>query len=149
MKKLIPMGLIVAASLSTGCATVIDGSTDVVSINANGCEFDKSTVHCELENNDGLVHATAPGSAVISKSSSALAIRCESSEGSTGNTMVESSYSKKNLGNIILGGGVGIVVDAVSGAMWHYPQAVNVPMRCSDEAVAERAATKLNEGKES
>jgi len=133
------MSLIVAAALSTGCATVMDGSTDSVSINAPGCDKDRSAVHCEIENNDGVVHSMAPGTAVVSKSSSALAIRCESNEGSTGNTMVESTYNAKNVGNILIGGGVGIIVDAVSGAMWKYPKSVNVPMRCASEDVAGEA----------
>lgn len=127
---------LIALSLSTGCATVMDGSTDSVSVNAQGCDEDRSAVHCELENNDGVVHAMAPGTAVISKSSSALAIRCESNDGATGNTMVESSYNPKNLGNILIGGGIGIIVDAASGAMWHYPKAVTVPMRCANNGVA-------------
>ena len=136
MKRLSTIGLIWAAALSTGCATVMDGSTDSVSVNANGCDSDRSAIHCELENNDGVVHSMAPGTAVISKSSSALAIRCESNDGATGNTMVESTYNAKNIGNVLIGGGVGIIVDAVSGAMWKYPKAVNVPMRCADDGVA-------------
>jgi len=139
MKSIYLIPGLIALSLSTGCATVMDGSTDSVSVNATGCDSDRSAVHCELENNDGVVHSMAPGTAVISKSSSALAVRCESNDGATGNTMVESSYNAKNVGNILIGGGVGVIVDAVSGAMWKYPKAVNVPMRCADDGLAGEA----------
>jgi hypothetical protein len=132
MKILLKLAFMGTLASITGCATLIDGSTDSVSVNAVGCDKDRSAVHCEMKNKDGVVHVMAPGTATISKSSSALMVSCKSNDGAKGNTAVESTYNAKNAGNILLGGGIGVIVDAVSGAMWKYPPSVSVPMRCKD-----------------
>ena len=47
-----------------------------------------------------------------------------------GSTIVESNYEAMNAGNILIGGFIGIGVDAATGAMWKYPTAIVVPMSC-------------------
>ena len=48
----------------------------------------------------------------------------------TGSLMVESGYDAMNMGNLLLGGIIGLGVDAATGAMWHYPSAVIIPLSC-------------------
>ena len=58
-------------------------------------------------------------------------MNCESRDKSaSGSTIVESNYEAMNAGNILVGGFIGIGVDAATGAMWKYPTAIVVPMSC-------------------
>jgi len=135
MKALFGIVGIGLLALNTGCATIVDGSTDEVSVNTTGCgNEDKSEVQCTLKSGDRTYYTKAPGTVTVEKSAKALHVLCESGDGTEGSTVVQSSYSAMNIGNVLIGGGVGIIVDAVSGAMWHYPSEVVVPMDCPSQA---------------
>ncbi len=45
-------------------------------------------------------------------------------------------YQAANLENVLLGGGVGIIVDAATDAMWKYPESVVVAMTYAKAASA-------------
>ena len=133
-------GLLIAAGalallLCTGCATVTKGSDQAISVTASGCD-DGTPVSCEMLNKDRTYYVDAPGTIEVDKSSAALAVSCRSEGGSQGNLTVESSYEAMNAGNILLGGIIGVGVDAISGAMWKYPKEIDVPLVCASAARA-------------
>ena len=121
--------------LSTGCATVVKGNDQAMSISTLGCKAEsENNIQCHIKNKDNDIRVDSPGTISVEKGSNDLAINCKSANGkATGDAIVSSTYEAMNVGNILLGGGVGLIVDAASGAMWHFPTAVQVPMRCDPE----------------
>jgi hypothetical protein len=116
-----------------GCATVMEGSDQSVNVNVTGCE-DEGTVICTLTNKEGSSVITAPATANVEKTKGALTVSCKSKNGvAEGRQIVESKYEAMNAGNILVGGLIGIGVDAATGAMWHYPSTVVVQMQCGEE----------------
>ena len=73
----------------------------------------------------------------MSKSVRPLAIDCSRSGGQPGATTVQPEFQAMTLGNVLLGGLIGLAVDAASGAMGTYPANVTVvlaPDRFDDAA---------------
>jgi len=114
-------GLVIAAFAAmscTGCATLTTGTTQTVTVTT-----DPPGATCHLHREGTLIAVVnpTPGSIVIGKSSRDLSVRC-SREGHDDNTaIVRPEFQAATLGNIILGGVVGIVIDAASGAAGAYP----------------------------
>lgn len=82
-------------------------------------------------NSEGSSVLTAPASVSVEKTRNALTITCLSKDKTaSGSLIVDSKYEAMNAGNLLLGGIIGLGVDAATGAMWKYPTAVVVPMKC-------------------
>jgi|TARA_B110000967_G_scaffold55549_2_gene56961 uncharacterized protein YceK len=124
--------LLPAFILLSGCASVMEGSDQTVNVNTTGCE-QLGPMRCNVTNSEGSSVLTAPASVAVEKARGPMTISCESRDGSaTGLKRIESSYESMNVGNILVGGIIGIGVDAATGAMWKYPSSVNVEMICGN-----------------
>lgn len=108
-------------ALAAGCATVTTGGFQTISITTvpegADCRFSRG----------GAVFARVnptPGSILVGKESSGISVVCTKNgyEDMAGTTASE--FQPMTFGNIILGGLIGVVVDASSGAMMKYPEAV-------------------------
>lgn len=119
--------------LLEGCATIVEGNDQSILVNTMRCE-QHGNPRCIVKNRDNAVVVTAPGSALIEKGASALVVTCVSDNKlAKGSTTVKSRYEAMNLGNILIGGIIGLGVDALSGAMWTYPNEVAVNMECASD----------------
>ena len=109
-----------AASLA-GCATMLHGTTQAVSINTPGvtgatCTLSSSSV--------GTQTLTTPGVITLPKGSSAVTIRCTKECYNDGTGILASNLDGVAAGNLVFGGVVGGGVDAATGALNQYaPQA--------------------------
>jgi len=116
-------GLALVACLSTGCATVTTGSSQTITVETEppgaSCKMtrDKETI--------GVVNPT-PGSVTIGKDKDEIDINCELSGYHTTTKNLDSSFQGMTLGNVILGGIIGIAIDAGSGAMNEYPASISI-----------------------
>ncbi len=111
------------ASQLAACATVVEGTEDKVSF-----ETTPAGARCGIERDGaklGTVDAT-PGTLTLVKSKADLAVTCEKTGHLTVTERVESEFTGATIGNILLGGGVGLIVDAASGANNRYPALVKV-----------------------
>lgn len=142
LERIIKGGSLLALiSMGSGCATVIEGGDQVINVSTSGCE-EHGAMQCVATNDDGSSVLTAPASVSVDKDKDALVISCKSKNGkATGEVIIDSKYEAWNAGNLLVGGIIGIGVDAATGAMWKYPSAVVVPMKCDspEEAVEEMA----------
>ncbi|MFM0079755.1 hypothetical protein P0D72_12845 [Paraburkholderia sediminicola] len=115
----------------TGCASIIDGSTQVVSVETRrGTEL-VSGANCQLTNNKGAWFVTTPGTVAMHRSYDDLNIKCERAESEPGVTTVKSSTRGMAFGNILLGlfgGPIGAAVDTGTGAAYDYPALITVMM---------------------
>jgi hypothetical protein len=111
------------ATQLAACATVVEGTDDLVSF-----ETTPPGARC-LVDRDGARIGTvdaAPGSLKLSKSKNALTVTCDKAGQLTVTEQVESEFTGSTFGNILLGGGIGLIVDAASGANNRYPNPVKL-----------------------
>ncbi len=119
------MALVGLALASSACATVVGGTTQEVFI-----ETDPPAAECRVDRlgaNVGLVKPT-PGRVNVSRSKETMVVSCTREGYEQSNEVLASSFTGATVGNILLGGIVGIVVDAASGANNKYPDKVIVIM---------------------
>ncbi len=120
--------------LLPACATLTGDSTQIVSVETPFCP----KAGCELRNDEGLYFIKeTPGTVTVNKSWNDLTIEC-SKNGYSKTEARESSMSAGVMGNILIGGGIGILVDGMSGSGYNYDNAIVHPLRCTDEEVAEQ-----------
>lgn len=115
----------------SGCATITSGTSQAVNIVT---EKDVQEAKCELTDKKGgkwFVPST-PGSATVRKGDGPLSIICKKNGYKTAKLMVDETLVPATFGNIILGGGIGILVDAASGAAQQYPDQILVWMEPED-----------------
>ncbi len=117
---------ITAAGVLSGCATVSNGTVQTISVqtpNADGAG-------CSLENRQGdrWDIKSTPGSVSVRKSSGPLTLTCRRDGFFPSTVLVEERLDDKSFGNAYLGG-LGLLVDAASGAVVRYPSTIVVTMR--------------------
>lgn len=119
--------LFIGLSLLSGCATITSGTTQSVNL---ATEKDVQDANCELTDKKGgkwFVPST-PGSTTVRKGDGPLSIICKKEGYKTAQLMVDETLTPATFGNIILGGGIGVLVDAASGAAQQYPEKILVWM---------------------
>ena len=123
---------------ASGCATVTTGTSQSVSVvTEKGVEG----ARCELtDSKDGKWFVSnSPGTVTVRKGDGPMTVICKKEGFNSATTMVEESFVGATLGNVILGGGIGIIIDAASGAAQQYPDQIVVWMRPEEwESEAQR-----------
>lgn len=124
MIRIIPF---IALIFITGCATIVSGSQQTVFIETPFVE----NAECSLKDSkSGSWHMpSSPGAATVTKGNGPMNIVCKKTGYQTGLVTVDDEFAGATLGNIILGGGIGIFVDAASGAAQKYPDKIIVWMK--------------------
>mgnify|MGYP001599623528 CR=1 FL=1 len=107
-----------------GCATITRGKTDSVSVTSVPVDGAK----CSLKNGVGEWYLTTPGSADVHKSKTDLQIDCTRDGYEPAHVTMQSHFEGMTAGNLIIGGVIGIGIDAASGAMNHYDKAAQVTL---------------------
>lgn len=106
------------------CATITKGTSQIVAIDTPGVPG----ATCTTQTQSGPQMVITPGSTNLSKGSSALPISCTKECYVTGSSIIASGTEAMTAGNVILGGVIGLGVDAATGAMNKYPDIVTVAM---------------------
>src|SRR4051812_12102563 len=111
----------VALSL-TGCASIVTGTSQQVTIDSN-----PGGAKCLVYRNGGRVHeGTTPMVFTIDKSGKDLDIACADAANHQARGVSRAGMQPWVLGNIIFGGLIGLVIDASSGAIVKYDTPVMV-----------------------
>ena len=120
---------IVLASLAlTGCASVAGEKFQPVSIQTIHESRDVSGIGCNLSNDAGNWFVVSPGSVMVHKSTGDMIVDCKKGNLSGSSTLVSKSNGAV-WGNILLGGGIGYIVDRNTGAGFDYPNTTAIQMR--------------------
>lgn len=121
-----------------GCATVVSGTTQTIGINS-----DPEGADCQFRRKGALVGRVnpTPGTVQVGKDFESVSVLCtkEGFDDTTG--VIGSQFQAMTLGNILLGGVIGVVVDAASGAMMKYPESVTftlIPTMFDSEATRDK-----------
>ncbi len=117
-----------SAVLATGCASIVNGQNQSLSVLAFSEGKPLQGASCTLMNDKGTWYVTTPGSAVVHRSFAELSVKCEKTDYEAGLTSVKSSTKAMAFGNILFGGVIGATIDVSSGAAYDYPNEVNVTM---------------------
>lgn len=110
-----------ASTLGLGaCSTIVTGIGQQIAVSTPGV----SDATCRLTGGDG-VNATikTPASVHVSKSKKNIQVICTAPERMAATQTIKSTYSDWSIVEYPLG----YPIDAVSGAMWVYPNTVAVP----------------------
>lgn len=112
--------------LFSGCASVTGTTGQSVSVETRFQEKQVTGASCELSNNKGKWFVSTPGSVQIRRSNDDLVVVCSKEGLGTGNAAIASETKGSMFGNILLGGGIGAIVDHNSGAAYEYPTFIQV-----------------------
>ncbi len=120
---LLTMAVVIGLSiLSTGCATITSGTSQTIAVTT-----DPAGADCQFTRDGKLVGRInpTPGVMPVSKATGNIGVSCtrEGYQPTVGS--VSSEFQAATFGNILLGGVIGVVVDAASGAMNKYPEQVS------------------------
>jgi len=122
MKNLISIATLLVL---TGCASVSGSKLQPLSIQTIQDGKEVSGVGCTLTNDAGKWFVTTPGSVTVQKSTGDMAVDCTKDELKGRENLVSKSNGSV-WGNILLGGGIGYIVDRNTGAGFDYPNSVTV-----------------------
>ncbi|NKE45119.1 hypothetical protein HB662_10035 [Roseomonas frigidaquae] len=134
MPRLLRLVALLSIALLPACATVTSGTSQSLAI-----QTEPTGAACTVSRQGaviGTVGAT-PGSVEISKSRQDLAVACTRRDFLPASQVVVAEAQVMTAGNILLGGVIGLAVDAATGAMTRYPTSVSLilpPSRFASEA---------------
>lgn len=106
------------------CSTVVKGTDQnlaVITPYAEGAE-------CALEDGKGAKYfvKSTPDNVVVNRGDGPLTVSCEKPGFKQATVIVDESFEPWTLGNILIGGVIGVGVDAASGALEQYPDEIKV-----------------------
>jgi uncharacterized protein YceK len=108
----------------SGCATIIDGSHQSVSVSTTPAQG----AACTLKNSEGTWFLTSPGSVDVHKTKNDLTVTCTKDGFQPGSQVAVSKFGGATFGNILAGGIIGAGVDAASGANYYYDSPITIPL---------------------
>ena len=113
-----------AAFALSGCASIITQGDQEVAVTTPMIE----AAECSLSNARGNWTVTTPGRVEVVKSKTDLQIRCSKTGVPDTETVAKSGFEPWTLGNILIGGLIGLGIDWATGAIHKYPSDIEVPM---------------------
>jgi hypothetical protein len=118
------LALVALVALLPGCASVVKGTSQSIAISTPPT----TGATCTLSSSQGNWQVTSPGAVTVEKSKDVMQVRCAKPGWQEGFGTIPSNFQGWTVGNIILGGVIGLGIDAATGAINEYPNAFQVPM---------------------
>ncbi len=120
------VGLALCAGMLAGCSTITTGTTQPVSVVTMGVEG----ANCELTSPEvGTINVVTPAQVILSKSQHSVRVICRKECYADGQGIINSNLEEMTAGNILIGGVVGVAVDASSGALNKYDARIEIAMQ--------------------
>jgi hypothetical protein len=137
-RLLAAFGILLSLTLISGCASIVTGQDQIVSVDTPLCP----TAKCKLQNEEGVYWVpSTPGTISVDREYGDLVVTCSKPGYPDAMMNVSSSTKGMAFGNIILGGIIGAGVDMGTGAAYDYPSDIVVPLDCRDEVAKAAAPT--------
>lgn len=141
MKFLSFVTLAAACVALSGCATIVEGSSQSIAV----ATPPTTGATCVLSNSAGSWTVTSPGIATVDKSSDPIKATCSKPGWQNGLASIPSKFEAWTVADMVTPPFLGISLDVASGAINKYPNAINVPMQASSAAPdAAKAANSAN-----
>jgi hypothetical protein len=119
--------VVFTTSAVLGCATITTGTDQGIRVVTERDIVGASCTLVDSEGNRSFIPRT-PGTTYITRGNAPLIITCKKTGYKTTTLEIGESLAGATLGNVILGGGIGIIFDASSGAAQRYPDNVVIWM---------------------
>lgn len=130
-----------AVLMLSGCSTITGGGTtqsvSVQTFAPDGQDVDG--VKCDMTNDEGTWFVTTPGSTIVRRSNKDLQVICKKPGVDVGTANVVSKTKGSMFGNIILGGGIGAVIDHNNGSAYEYPSLIKIFMGRMNQKIEEKS----------
>lgn len=124
MKSIMIAGLCALGLSLSGCASVVQGQSQTIAITTPPT----TGADCVLKNRLGSWTVTSPGTVKVQRSKENVEIRCNKAGYQEAYSIIPSEFEGWTVGNVLIGGIIGLGVDAATGAINQYPNAFQVPM---------------------
>ena len=132
----IVLAVAVAASVTSGCASIVKGTTQSVTV---ATEPSGATCILSRDGQQVAVINPTPGTVTVDKARGTISVGCKKIGFQDSAGALASSFQAMTFGNIIFGGLIGVAVDAATGAINEYPPMVTITMVPEEfPSVAER-----------
>jgi hypothetical protein len=122
-KKLMVIGLFFAIA-GSGCSTLVNESHLPINLSFS----DNSAGECSLRNKRESYKVQIPSSALVRRSDDPLVYECTTEDGREAYGSILSDIGQTMAGNIILGGGIGAIIDANNDMHREYPGSFVIPV---------------------
>lgn len=145
MNKLILISFL--TFLATGCATVSgSGTSQSVSLQTYaGDGKDVEGAKCEMVNDEGTWFVVTPGSAFVHRSNKDLQVVCKKEGIDVGTANVVSRTKGNMFGNILIGGGIGAIIDHNNGSAYEYPTLIKIFMGRMNQRIEEKTEVQVSQ----
>jgi hypothetical protein len=127
MKKIRWLFTVLVLPTMFGCASVTGSKEQQTAITATCEGVQTSGATCTVTNDKGSWTTKTPGAVNLTKSYEDISVRCTFGE-SQGASVLSSKSNGGVWANILLGGGIGYLVDRNTGAGFNYPTSITVPL---------------------
>jgi len=107
----------------SACATIVDGTNQSIAITTSPA----SGAQCTLTSADGTYFVTTPARVNVHKTKNDITATCRKNGFRDSLVTIPAQFQYANAGNV-LSAGLGIAVDAASGAGYQYPETFDVPL---------------------
>ncbi len=132
--------LLAAIMPFAGCASIVDGTKQVVSVKTISAAHDVDGAQCSMKNGSGTFYVKTPGTVTVHRAYGPLHVKCTKTGYQPALTTVKSSTKGMAYGNLLFGGVIGAGVDMSDGAAYNYPKLITVPMTALPAANTATAA---------
>lgn len=119
----------VLALVASGCASIVGGTAQVISVETASAGQAVSGAGCTLKNPKGEYFVTTPGTLTVNRAYDDLVVKCTKDGYVPGMASAKSTTKGMAFGNVIFGGVIGGAVDISTGAAYDYPSLITVQMR--------------------
>ena len=125
---------------ATGCSTITgSGTSQSMSVQTYLADGqDVEGVKCEMNNDEGTWFVLTPGSAFVHRYNKDLQVVCKKTGIDVGTASIVSRTKGNMFGNIILGGGIGAIVDHNNGSAYEYPSLVKIFMGRTNQKIDDK-----------
>ena len=124
----VKVAALAALVITTGCASIVSGTSQIVSVETMSEAGKVDGASCKLENDKGVYFVTTPGTVTVRRAYGDMSVKCEKAGFPTGLASIKSKTKGMMAGNILFGGVIGAGVDAASGAAYDYPVLFQIKM---------------------
>lgn len=110
----------------SGCATIVEGTTQGIWVHTLQDGKSISHIDCKLENDRGQWQVVTPDVAYVKRSAVALQVQCIGKPDLFAKESIASSSNGALIGNIAATGPIGAAIDTISGAGFSYPRQIQI-----------------------
>lgn len=130
MNKTLLVAMVTISAFASGCSTLTgEGTSQNLSVMTYTTENkDLTGASCELKNDEGTWTAVTPATVMVRRSNKDLMVKCIKSGFADARANVVSKTKANMWGNIIVGGGIGAIIDHSNGSAYQYPPTLKLTM---------------------